>query len=215
MRGVRITWLGLALLALGATGAASPEVKLGELGLDSALELAETELKPNGPEVEAWISRLGRAEVISVARLHPGFQLSRLGRPAVPVLLAALKHEDAAVRLQAVSALGRIGPRARAPLPALADAARNDRSGLVRVRAAVALARLDGTREPAVAALVAALRDQDPGTRAQAAQALGWVEAREAVPALAAALKDTDPAGRGEAAAALGQLGAVDPASAG
>src|SRR5262249_18024736 len=136
MRGVRITWLGLALLALGATGAASPEVKLGELGLDSALELAETELKPNGPEVEAWISRLGRAEVISVARLHPGFQLSRLGRPAVPVLLAALKHEDAAVRLQAVSALERIGPRARAALPAPARPPRDHPPRLVPAPAA-------------------------------------------------------------------------------
>jgi HEAT repeat protein len=75
-------------------------------------------------------------------------------------------------------------------------------------RAARSLAALEA--KEAVPGLTTALKDKDPGVRADAAEALWSIgpPAKDAVPDLIAALKDRSPDVRYNAAGALGEIGA-------
>lgn len=76
----------------------------------------------------------------------------------------------------------------------------------MREAAAVALSRIG---EPAVPALVEALKSPDPNVRQQAADTLARIgpAAANAVPALTALLEDPDPRVKKSAVRALGQIG--------
>ena len=67
--------------------------------------------------------------------------LGGCGKPAVPLLLRALREADLATRQSAAYALGRIGPDAEEAIPAL-EAACQDRDELVRHEATEALKRI-------------------------------------------------------------------------
>ena len=82
--------------------------------------------------------RLGVAEV-----------LPRVGREAVPSLIAALGDADPAVRFWAADVLGRMGNLAMAAVPALSDAT-DDPDRAVRDRARSALLRVSPGAAPAV-----------------------------------------------------------------
>jgi HEAT repeat protein len=101
---------------------------------------------------------------------------------AVEPLIAALKDQDGFVRNSAAKALGEIkDTRAIEPLMAvLNDQFSGD--GVVE-----ALGKI-GT--PAVESLVAALKDQNPVRRNNAAKALGFTKEQKAIPNLIEALKD-------------------------
>jgi HEAT repeat protein len=109
--------------------------------------------------------------------------LQRMGRTAVPILIAALRSKLPDARADAAEVLGRLGdPRALAPLVgALAD-------DHVRVRTAAAVALGSYQDEQAVAALIAALKDDEPAVRAAAAHQLGWLGHPRAVEPLIAVL---------------------------
>lgn len=148
----------------------------------------------------------------------------RLRLPRLCTLLAAvlLSLGGAACQSPARSA------KAAAPTPPETAAERGDRAfyagtdrqreliaeQIARFSSPKALERLEAARrlgalgEPAVGALVAALREHpQPGTRAMSAYTLGFLTDRRAVEPLAAALKDGDPDVRMESAAALTRLG--------
>ena len=131
-----------------------------------------------------------------------------IGRPAVELLIGALKHHDPAVRQLAAKALGDIGDvRAVEPLIA-ALRGRED----LRAVAATALGQIDDIR--AVEPLLAALKDGASNVRAAAARALGRLGDVGAVERLIAALKDHESVVRQAAAAGLGEIGdprAVEP----
>jgi len=80
---------------------------------------------------------------------------------------------------------------------------------MVRRVAVVTLGGIGPRAKEAIPALIAALKDDDPGVRQTAAGALGGIgpEAKEAIPALIAALKDGDPGVRRTAAEALEGIG--------
>jgi HEAT repeat protein len=126
---------------------------------------------------------------------------------SVPVVIEALKDEDAEVRRSAAEALARVDAKTPGVVPALAEALR-DRDSEVRGAAALALGRLRVARE-AVPPLCQTLRDSDARVRIQAAWALTRIdpEAKGAVSVLTAALKEADPQLRGLAAQALTGLG--------
>jgi len=96
------------------------------------------------------------------------------GRPAVPVLVAALSHRAPEVRNSAAYALSQVlsqVPDATEALPALVKALGDKYVG-VRYHAALALARLGPGAAEAVPALQDALLDEEESVRFAAAEAL-------------------------------------------
>jgi HEAT repeat protein len=99
--------------------------------------------------------------------------LARIGTPSVEPLISALKCDTVDVRLDVVSALGKIGDK-RAVKP-LCDLLINDKESRVRASAARALGELKD--QAAVTPLIGALKDSDSQVRGDAASALdslGW-----------------------------------------
>jgi HEAT repeat protein len=86
--------------------------------------------------------------------------LGALGPEAVPGFVAQLKHADPKVRAKAAEELGQIGADAKSALEPLA-AVMGDSDGLVRIRAAEAVARIDEPKAaPAIEIIVKALSDE-------------------------------------------------------
>lgn len=135
--------------------------------------------------------------------------IAKIGSPAVPALIEALKSENKQVRWRAASALGEIGAEASSAVPAL-TAALQDEDEYIRRIAAYALGKIGLEAASAVPDLIAALQDTDRNLRLVAAYALGKIgpEASSAVPNLITALQDTNAEVRLNAATALGRIGA-------
>ncbi len=112
------------------------------------------------------------------------------------------------VRWSAAVALGKIGPDAKAAVPALIEALKDENSEMRR-RVAVALGNIGPDAKAAVPALIEALKDENKNVRDSAAVALGTLgpDAKAAVPVLIEALKDEGMVVRREAAGALGEIG--------
>jgi hypothetical protein len=114
------------------------------------------------------------------------------GEAAVPVLIEALKERDVVLSSRAASALGKIGPAARAVAPALiATLQDKDRDFITRANAARALGQIRADVKTVVPVLLEALADKDRDVRTRAAEGLGHIgpAAREAIPALRQALQ--------------------------
>ncbi len=131
--------------------------------------------------------------------------LGSAGRPAIPALVQRLIEEkEPALRSRAGCALAQIGGAA---VPRLAELLKHE-DGVVRHKAAEALARIGPDARTAQPALVAALKDSVWSVRACAADALGEIDTD--VPAttraLVAVLAEGDPV-RGHVSAALVRLG--------
>src|SRR3954447_6351230 len=89
-------------------------------------------------------------------------------------LMDDLNHQDPSARLEAAAALDRMGPRAKAAVPALAGALK-DADVHVRKMAALALGDIGPDAGGAVPALVEALRDESEAVRRRVAVALGEI----------------------------------------
>lgn len=127
---------------------------------------------------------------------------------AIPVLSKSLEDSDPAIRVAALDALTSIGDAA---VPTLTGALEKP---ALRYWAALALGELGDKAKPAVAALTAALKDDQPVTRREVLVALARIgpDASAAVPAIIPLLDDKDKAVAHAAAFALGRMG---PAAAG
>ena len=136
----------------------------------------------------------------------------KIGSPAVPALIEALKDENRQVRWRAASALGEIGPEASPAVPSLIDTLQ-DEDGYVRRIAAYALGKIGSAAVTAVPQLTGALQAQDRNLRLVATYALGKIgpEASSAVPKLVEALRDLHAEVRLNAATALGRIGTDAP----
>lgn len=122
--------------------------------------------------------------------------LAGFGAPAVPVLVEALAHRDARIRVRAAGALEKLGwkpatPRERA------------HRAVLEGRFSDAVAECGDALEP----LLAALRNSDPQQRTLAADALANLRHPESLEPLLAAMADEAPSVRSAAARALGALG--------
>jgi HEAT repeat protein len=111
---------------------------------------------------------------------------------------ARLEDKSWQARVGAAYALAQIGPRARASVPALAEAL-TDEHPRVREEAARALGKVGVDARAAAFRLVAALKDRDPAVRAAAAEA--------AVQPLIGVLQQGDLDKRLAAARILGDIG--------
>ena len=87
--------------------------------------------------------------------------LSRIGPPAVPMLVQALQHSDPEVRLQAVRVLIRMGPDAKEAVPALVPLL-DDPDERIRKAAARSLGRIGPEAGDAVPALMRSLLQAEP-----------------------------------------------------
>jgi HEAT repeat protein len=122
--------------------------------------------------------------------------------PLCHVLENAHQRDEAALRADAATGLGRL--RATAAVPALSTALL-DPFFLVRFAAAEALGRTG--HATAISGLEAGIGDSDAEVRATVAQALGRIGTPEAGPGLLTLLHDRDPDVRVVAAEALGAAG--------
>ncbi len=162
----------------------------------------------------------GRGRVTSVGRLWLSFREpkqfahSPKNNPvefAVATLQSALADSSTSVRIQAVRALGRIGPAAAAAGPRLI-ALLNESDETVRCQAATALGEVRGDPQATTAALVQMLNDSSAPVKTSATRALGAMEkaAAQAVPALVPLLQDRDESVRTAAAEAIARVGPLD-----
>jgi HEAT repeat protein len=143
------------------------------------------------PELQALLT----AKSDSVSR-HAAFLLGKLGAPAVPRLLDALRETGSRID-QIAEALAQIGR------PAVGSLSKAVKAPESRVRRGAALA-LGQIRPPApgtVPKLMAGLDDADPDARAAFLTAIGYLGPRagESVPAVRALLQDPSPGIRIEA----------------
>jgi HEAT repeat protein len=171
---------------------------------DAADSLSHVEMRPD--DLRPLIAALGSRDpyVRAFAEWTLGNMEATAGE-AVPALAALVDDPETGVVVSA--ALARIGPAARAAVPALVAALRSEDSGR-RWRAARTLGRIGPGAGEAVPALVAALRDPNEGVRRHAARALGRIAPATgpAAAALQRATGDPDRAVRREAEKALEDL---------
>lgn len=81
-----------------------------------------------GMRLNHWIEALRNKDDAS-HQSAPG-ALAKIGSPAVPALVEALRDEHKDVRSSAAYALGRIGPDAKAAVPALVEALKDEDEGV-------------------------------------------------------------------------------------
>jgi HEAT repeat protein len=129
--------------------------------------------------------------------------LGKVGKAALPELVAALDAQQERVRLGAALALGHAGPDAEEAIPKLIGSL-NDSSPEVRAAAAAALGKVG---KEALPPLIKALNAKEDRVRLGAIEALGHLgpPARDAIPKLITFLDDGDV--RTEAMHALGRIG--------
>lgn len=140
----------------------------------------------------------------------------------IDLLTEALRDENSAVRQTAAGAIGRIGPEAKAAIPALIEALQ-DKDRSVQQNAMFALERMGSEARAAVPALIEVLKDMrsdvhrlyggdlvDFGavSRERAAFILGQIgpDAKTAIPALIKAQRDPDRRVREAATRALEKI---------
>jgi HEAT repeat protein len=176
--------------------------------------LAQRGGRPGMTTVLALADHLAEAvRATAVTALEWSVNYESAGRYAVAELAAALKHKEERVRYAVARLLGRGGPKARAAVPALAAALREEPVPSVREAAVSALGDIGEPRQAVLSALCRALRDERPWRRGGAAQALGRLKAKAgpAVPTLLGLLRRGAADQRCNALDALGAVGPVTP----
>jgi hypothetical protein len=188
----------VAMLAWSIYSVVEPEYH----GKSAIAWLRELSFPPiEGDSAETALVKMGAKAVPDLAR-HAGGPKTLLdkirdwiGSKLPPVLRANWPApDDWRVRVNAARVLGRIGPDARAAVPALRTAL-NDPQQSVRFFAVEALGKIGDESRATVDALIATLRsDRDSAVRLEAADALGRVgsAATNALPRLLELLEAED-----------------------
>ena len=139
-------------------------------------EVAET-------AIPQFVSML--ADKVDLTKGKSCMVLGKIGKPAIPALLAALSHTNDIARALAVYALGETGTNATYLCPRL-EAMQNDKALSVRLNAAITLGKLGGKPEIFVPVILRCIHDGDEDTRWYALDSLGKFKdrAQSAVPDL-------------------------------
>jgi HEAT repeat protein len=162
MISMRFCWLSLSLGALVGCDVQVPEVVKKERSASPATSPASTTFsEPN-------LLRASYEDLAPTANFpEPTEQelaanaLGRIGKPAVPMLMSALRHRDPRVRHHAAVVLAKIGPDAAQAAPAL-TAALDDEELLVRKAASRALGEIGPAAQEAIPALMRTLVQPQP-----------------------------------------------------
>lgn len=164
-------------------------------------------LQKLGPDAKSAVPALTKAldHEDSYVRIQSAYTLWKIDQQAkaIPLLSKALKDTEIKPqdRAMAASSLGEIGPPAKAALPALIEATK-DQEAQIRVSAAWALWTVDQQSELAKPVLIDALNNDDLNVFSSAAWALGEIGFDEpGLIALGEAMRD-DPTRNSKAPAA-------------
>lgn len=143
-------------------------------------------------------------------RISATLALAKIGKPAVSLLIKALKHKNSDIRISAASALNEIGDLPPRSISLILKSLR-DKEGEVRRRITEVLGRNGHETKDVIPALIRVLDDKDSEVRASAAEALGKIGQAdpEVVPALMKAFEDGYYNVRDNAAEALRKCGAM------
>jgi HEAT repeat protein len=180
----RLTQMGEMDLSLALVTLKSHNKELVDVGM-AAISLLGLygELGPEAKEaVPMLVEKLSDAESSQEAALALSY-MGTAAEPAVPILVKALKGNDEGLILRVPDVLGRLGPVAKAAVPALIEEVKNGNDD-----AASALGRIGADARPAVPTLQAAAK----AGSVSAAGAL-WDITRQkdqVLPVLLTALKD-------------------------
>jgi len=160
-----------------------------DLGLFPEPELVELEKKYGSRY--AFLRQPGREKLLQ--RLRSAAVLG--GRPEqsdIPMLIEAMKDENAAIRYWSAIGLGNLNHEAKSTAELLKRAL-NDRSAIVRIASARALCMI-GMETSALPVLISELKSQNEWVRLNAAIVLDEIgeKARPAIDALKEALKDKE-----------------------
>jgi HEAT repeat protein len=120
-------------------------------------------------------------------RSNAAEELLRMGKTAVPALVAAVRHTNATIRYHAVAILGGMGAGGAAAVPELIRAAKSPKEDAgVRQRAIYSLGEVRAGERRCVPFLLETLQRGDPDLAELAGEALGKFggKAKSAVPAL-------------------------------
>jgi HEAT repeat protein len=144
--------------------------------------------------IPALLGIIARADADPLSALMAISTLGRMGpaaEAAVPALAKKLGTDDA-ISMTTLEALAQLGPAARIAIPALRSTLASSSVVYYRIKAAVALCKIDEKTDPYVPVIVECLRDKSPAVRGAAISALGDLGpiAVSAVPALRDALDD-------------------------
>jgi HEAT repeat protein len=202
-KGVRLAAAEAMTLVLSPLAAADLPVVLEELLGHKDVEAREHgvralgQLRAEAAKVLPVLSELCKPATAKRLRLAALASLAQLGpaaKPALPVLVEALKDSDAELRQAASLALAKLGPAARPALAALAEALKDsDRS--IRQNAVISLGKIGPEAKdtaPALGKLL--LQEKDRDLRLQIVIALGEIGngAKKAVPDLVQAFADEE-----------------------
>jgi HEAT repeat protein len=198
---------------------------LGALGPDAAdavprivkvLEGDDTPLRRSAASALGKIGDARALPALSAAARDEDVQMRKVARNAlaamgaagVPFWIELLSSKDEFDRISATSALLRVGPEAKAAVPALSKALK-DESVHVRRAAAEVLAPIGAEAQAAVPALVEAASDEDIFVRMNVAWALKEIapEDEQTAAALRAQLEHPEPWTRVTAAESLWAVG--------
>lgn len=167
---------------------------LGEIGPKAA------------PAIAALILALEHDED-STVRTHAVEALGQIGDPeAIPIFIAALENQDDSIRWSAIGALESLGHKAKAAVPALMRAVKNDEANGWIAASALGAIDAEGISTPV---LIETLGDKDAQMRRFAALGLSGIgrKAAAAEKALRDGLHDSDPRARIAAATAYWSVG--------
>jgi HEAT repeat protein len=134
--------------------------------------------------------------------------LVKIGAPAIPALVPAIKSDNLTLRLNVVSILSDLGAEAESAVPVLIQALQ-DNDEQVRLYATLALGNIGIGARAAETELIRSLQDRSSYVRIYASYALRQigVDIKVTIPALVKALSDSDPQVQANAANALGAMG--------
>jgi HEAT repeat protein len=158
-------------------------VHLGPWAKDAIPTLLEMMTEQDG-QFETYLSEDDRRGFTSIALIEILKGLGPDMEEHIPSVVKLLDSKDRITRYHTLELLGKLGPHARAAIPALRKAIRDPEGPFIHHSVAKALGAID--REALVRALIEALDDEHSGVRGDAAENLGKLgkDAKAAIPKL-------------------------------
>ena len=175
MKGTRRPILAAAVIVLVVGGAAAAIFLVDYFGAvkSNIRKLGNPDERVQKQAVDALV-QMGQSAVPALAEaLKDKNSVVRTNAPKPPLTpppVLSLHDKNSVVRMNAAKALGQIGPKAQAAVPALVEALKDKRAD---VGAAEALAMIGSKAEAAAPALVKALKDEEQNVRRNAAKGAG------------------------------------------
>lgn len=172
-------------------------LKDGDPSVRIEAAIALLALSPESDTVPLSLLLEGLQNPLPDVHSRAAYAIGKLGpaaKEAIPALVQILKKGLTNERAWAAIAIGNIGPEAKDVSPALLEALRDPSDGIVRLRAAEALWRIERQPTQVLPTLVESLKGANSSERLVAALVLSQMgpAAKDALPELVQAIKDSN-----------------------